>query len=145
MADGIWIPEPDDPAHALVYPEQTRIVCYAGSDDCIEMKSSFIVTGDIISVKGPEETLWPIKTRDKNSLVAEYGPWPRFSPGPEKCQKHVMSMVFASGTVTTSDIPTGGDGCGPYTETNTYRLANGWYDVDISPKNDAIRDMTPHK
>lgn len=144
-ADGMWIPEPDDHAHALAYPEQTRIICNVGAEYCVEMKVSFFVVGNIISLKGPEETLWPIKTWDKQTLLAEYGPWPQFKPGPEKCQKHVLSMVFASGTVTTSDIPTHGEGCDEFKETNSYRLANGSYNVDVSPHNDAIRDTTPYK
>ncbi len=144
-ADGMWIPEPDDKAHALAYPEQTHIICNVGAEYCIEMKISFIVIGGFLSVKGPEETLWPIKTWDKRSLLAEYGPFTQFQPGPEKCQKHVLSMVFASDTVTTSDIPTHSEGCEEFKETNSYRLANGWYNVDISPNNDAIRDTTPYK
>lgn len=142
MAEGIWIPEPDDSAHALVFPEQTRIRCDKGEENCLEMEIRFVTLGDITTVKGPEETTWPIKSWDKNSLLAEYGPWPQFQPGPEKCQKHVLSIVFASGTVTTSDIPTHGEGCEGFKETESYRLVSGYYDLDMSPHNDALRNTS---
>jgi hypothetical protein len=142
MADGIWIPEPDDQAHALVFPEQTRISCNRGEKNCSEIEIRFVVVGNIITVKGPEETLWQIKSWDHNSLLAEYGPFPQFKPDPDSCHKHVLSIVFASGTVTTSDIPAPRPGCEPFKETNTYRLESGWYDVDTSPNNDAIKDTS---
>jgi hypothetical protein len=143
-ADGIWIPEPDDPAHTLAFPEQTRIDCNRGEENCIEMEIRFVVVGNIITVKGPEETIWPIKSWDRNSLLAAYGSFPSTRPD-EKCYSHTLSIVFASQTVTTSDIPTHGPGCEGFKETNSYRLAWGSYDVDVSPKNDAIPDTTPHK
>jgi hypothetical protein len=144
-ANGIWIPEPDDGAHKLVFPEQTHIICNTGAEYCIEMKNSFIVYGNIITVKGPEQTLWQIKSWDKNSLVAEYGPFLRLSPDADNCQKHVLSIVFASGTVTTSDIPSNTKGCEPFKETNTYRMASGYYIVDVSPNNDTMPDTAIHK
>jgi hypothetical protein len=143
-ASGIWIPEPDDKTHQLVYPEQTRIICNKGEQNCLEMQLSFTSVGnDFVMVDGPEETIWPIKSWDKKSLLAEYGPLPMLSKLSEKCESHVLSIVFESGTVTTSDIPTHGKGCEPITETNSYRLASGWYEVDTSPHDDAIRDATP--
>jgi hypothetical protein len=143
-ADGIWIPEPDDSAHALAFPEQTHIDCDKGEQNCIEMEIRFVVVGNIITVKGPEETIWPIKSWDKNSLLAAYGAFPGTRPD-EKCYSHTLSIVFASQTVTTSDVPTHGPGCEGFEETNSYRLAYGSYDVDVSPKNDTIPDTTPHK
>ncbi len=142
MAEGIWIPEPDDSAHALAFPEQTRILCNKGEENCMEIEIRFVTVGDVTTVKGPEETIWPIKSWDRDSLLAEYGPWPQFPPGPDKCQKHVLSIVFASGTVTTSDIPTHGEGCEAFKETNSYRLAGGYYALDTSPRNDAARDTS---
>ncbi len=143
-ASGIWIPELDDKAHQLVYPEQTRIECNRGEQNCLEMRVSFTAVGnDFVMVDGPEETLWPIKSWDKNSLVAGYGPLPMLTKLEEKCQSHVLSIVFASGTVTDSDIPTHGQGCEAMKETNTYRLASGWYEVDTSPHNDAVKDTAP--
>jgi hypothetical protein len=143
-ADGIWIPEPDDKAHQLIYPEQTRIVCNKGEENCLEMELSFTAVGDdFVMVNGPEEILWPIKSWDKKSLLAEYGPFPRLLKLSDQCESHVLSIVFESGTVTTSDIPTHGKGCEAITETNSYRLASGWYEVDTSSHNDAIKDATP--
>ncbi|MGB8096253.1 MAG: hypothetical protein WCF17_03785 [Terracidiphilus sp.] len=143
-ADGIWIPEPDDKAHQLVHPEQTRIVCNKGEQNCLEMQLSFTAVGNnFVMVNGPEETIWPIQSWDKNSLVAGYGPFPMLTKLSERCESHVLSIVFASGTVTTSDIPTHGDGCEPINETNSYRLASGWYEVDTSPHNDAVKDTAP--
>ena len=104
-ADGMWIPEPDDKAHALAYPEQAHIICDVGAEYCIEMKISFIVIGGFLSVKEPEETLWPIKTWDKRSLLAEYGPFTQFQPGTGEVPEHVLSMVFASDTVTSQTFP----------------------------------------
>ncbi|MGD0894236.1 MAG: hypothetical protein ABR923_22175 [Terracidiphilus sp.] len=145
MADGIWIPEPDDSTHGLVFPEQTRITCNKGEQNCTEIEIRFVVVGNIITAKGPEETLWTIKSWDRNSLVAEYGPFPKFKPDPDSCQKHVLSIVFASGTVTTSDIPAPRAGCEPFTETTSYRLASGWYNVDVSPNNNAIESTETRK
>jgi hypothetical protein len=141
-ADGIWIPVPDDEAHRPVFPEQTHIECDRGAFDCREMKVSFTSVAGLVSVDGPDNTLWPIKSWDKNSLLAEYGPFPSFEPGPDRCQKHVLSIVFASGTVTTSDIPTNGDGCDAFKEAHSYRLASGYYVVDTSPGNNSFRDTS---
>ena len=143
-ADGIWIPEPDDKAHQLIYPEQTRIICNKGDQNCLEMQLTFTAVGDnFVMVNGPEETIWPIKSWNKTSLLAGYGPLPMLSKLSEKCESHVLSIVFESGTVTTSDIPTHGEGCEAMKETNTYRLASGWYEIDTSPHNDAIKDTPP--
>ncbi len=141
-ADGIWVREPDAQGRQLVFPEQTTIICNKGAEYCLEMKISFVTVGDITSVKGPEETLWPIKSWNKDSLLAEYDPVPVSISGPDKCQKHVLSIVIASETVTTSDIPSHGPGCDEFRETNSYRLASGYYDVDTSPRNDAVRDTS---
>ena len=53
--------------------------------------------------------------------------------------KRPPDTVFES-TVTTSDIPTHGQGCEPIKETNSCRLMSGWYEVDTSPHNDAMKD-----
>jgi len=139
-ADGIWVPVPDDSAHQLVFPEQTHILCYKGDPYCHEVEISFVAVADVISANGPEETLWTIKSWDKNSLLAEWGPYPQLTRSEDKCQKHILSIVFASGTVTTSDIPTHGPECEAFKETNTYRLVSGYYVVDTSPNNDAMKD-----
>jgi len=139
MADGLWIPELDDSAHALVFPEQTTISCDKGAKYCLEMQVVFLSVANAITVKGPDQTLWEIKTWDKNSLLAEYGPFPHLTNLSDKCQKHVLSIIFASQTVTTSDIPTHGQGCEAFKETNSYRLARGDYIVDTSPSNDAVK------
>jgi len=143
-AHGIWIPEPDDKAHQLIYPEQTRIICNKGEQSCLEMQLSFTSVGnDFVMVNGPEEMIWPIKSWDKTSLLAEYGPFPMSAKLSDKCESHVLSIEIESSTVTTSDIPTHGENCEAIKETNSYRLAGGWYDVDTSPHNDAIKDTAP--
>jgi hypothetical protein len=141
-ADGMWIPEPDDHAHQLAFPEQTRITCNKGAEYCMEMQIQFVSTGSLITAKGPEETLWPIKSWDKHSLLAEYGPF-NFGPLSDQCHSHVLSIIFASQTVTTSDIPTQGKGCEAFKDTNSYRLAAGWYSIDTSPSNNAISATGP--
>jgi hypothetical protein len=143
-AKGIWIPVPDDRAHQLIYPEQTRIICNKGEQNCLEMQLTFTAVGnDFVMIDGPEETIWPIKSWDEKSLLAEYGPFPTSSRLSDKCESHVLSIVLTAQTVTTSDIPTHGQGCEPIKETTSYRLASGWYEIDTSPHNDAIKDTAP--
>jgi hypothetical protein len=140
MADGIWIPEPDDSAHALAFPEQTTISCNKGEKYCMENEVTFLSVANAIQVKGPDLTLWEIKSWDKNSLLAEYGPFLSSTTLSDKCQKHVLSIVFSSQTVNASDIPTHGSGCETLKETTSYRLARGWFVIDTSPNNNAIKD-----
>ena len=140
MADGIWIPESDDSEHALVFPEQTAISCDKGEKYCMENQVTFLSVANAIQVNGPELTLWEIKSWDKNSLLAEYGPFPNSATLSDKCEKHILSIVFASQIVTTSDIPTHGTGCEALNATNSYRLARGWFIIDTTPNNNALKD-----
>lgn len=141
--EGIWIPQPDTAPNQLVFPEQVTIICDKGNPNCLEMRDEFVAVGDLISIKGPDETYWPIKSWDKNSLFAEYGPWLHSIEGPDKCQKHILSVLFASNTVTTSDIPDHAKGCEEFKETHTYSLASGDYYIDTSPNNNAFRARQP--
>jgi hypothetical protein len=106
----------------------------------MENEVTFLSVANAIQVKGPDLTLWEIKSWDKNSLLAEYGPFLSSTTLSDKCQKHVLSIVFSSQTVNASDIPTHGSGCETLKETTSYRLARGWFVIDTSPNNNAIKD-----
>lgn len=144
-ASGIWIPQPDTAANRLVFPEQVTILCDKGDSNCLEMRAEFVTVGDLISINGPDETYWPIKSWDKNSLFAEYGPWPHSAEETDKCQKHILSILFASGTVTTSDIPDHVEGCDAFKDTHVYRLVSGYYKINTSPDYRAASDAAAGK
>ena len=65
------------------------------------------------------------------------------SAASDRCNRHVLTMTFAAGAVSTSDIPTHEKGCEPFPETNSYRLARGGYYIDTTPGNDAEKPVKP--
>ena len=84
-----------------------------------------------------EEKTWSVISWDKNGLLASYDADPSPTAAlSEKCHRHVLSMSFASGAVSTSDIPTHEKGCEMLPETDTYKLVRGQYFVDTTLGND---------
>jgi len=142
---GIWTPESNDPKKSLVFPEQVKIECTHANMTCREITVPLGLINGMIEIMDIEDNkTWQIDDWDANGLTATYGPAPRRSvkvdsalgPGSEECHRHVLTMSFASKAVSTSDIPTHEKGCEIFTETDSYRLIEGNYYIDISPGND---------
>jgi len=140
---GTWVPESNDPAHELLFPEQVTINCRAASRTCEELKIILEPAGGVIFIDGIDETIWQITSWDEHGLLAAYDADPYANGASEKCQRHVLSMSFASGAVSTSDIPTHEKGCEAFKTTDSYRLTRGVYYVDTTPGNDAEKPVKP--
>jgi len=135
LATGIWRPESRDPAKQLAFPEQVAIHCSRDPrqrGECIELSVQLGAIANLVSIQNPESTTYEVDRWDTDGLVASYGD-EDWSP----CQRHVLTMDFASGAVSVSDVPTHRRGCETYAETNSYRLVRGSYYVDTTPNNDA--------
>jgi hypothetical protein len=142
---GMWVPESKDPARTLVFPEQVRVICTRPENTCRELKVTLGSLGGLVFIGDIEETIWQITSWDQNGLLASYDAYPRASAASERCHRHVLSMSFRSGAVSTSDIPTHEKGCEMFPETDTYRLVRGQYYVDTTPGNDAEKPAKPDK
>jgi hypothetical protein len=138
--DGIWLPESNNPDDALAFPEQVTITCDRTERLCRELKVTLAeaVKGMLVIV-GPDETDWPIISWDERDLMATYGPSIHGNTS-DKCHRHVLAMVFGSGAISTSDIPTHEKGCEIFPKTNSYRLARGHYWIDTSPDVNSLSD-----
>lgn len=136
IVDGIWLPDSNKPDDALAFPEQVRITCDKTEKVCRELKVTLseVVKGMLV-IGGPDETEWPISSWDARGLFATYGP-SKHGNDSDKCQRHVLTMAFGSGAISTSDIPTHEKGCEIFLKTNSYRLARANYWFDTSPGND---------
>jgi hypothetical protein len=134
--DGMWVPESNDPSKALFFPEQVNILCSHSERNCRELKVTLGAIAGMISIMDIDEKDWPIDTWDAHGLLASYGPEPSAPGSSDRCHRHVLTIAFVSGAVSTSDIPTHETGCSAFTETNSYRLARGNYYVDLTPLND---------
>jgi len=135
VASGFWVPESKDPRKALGFPVQVRIEChkYSASDmRCTEIGLTLLLTKDAITVEDIQTAYYDIDSWDEHGLIASYGGDETAS----RCQRHVLTMVFESGAVSVSDLPTHKKGCEAFSETNSYRLSRGHYYVDTTPKND---------
>ena len=141
IVDGIWLPESNNPDDALAFPEQVKITCDQTEKVCREMKVTLSGFGGMLTIVGPDETDWPISSWDARGLFATYGPSDHGNTS-DKCHRHVLTMTFGSGAVSTSDIPTHEKGCEIFLKTNTYRLARGGYWIDTSPGNDFLSGKT---
>ncbi|MGA3159884.1 MAG: hypothetical protein ABSC77_01620 [Terracidiphilus sp.] len=139
--DGVWVPESNDPAKALVFPEQVKITCIHSENICRELKVILGELGGMVSIIDIDETDWPITSWDAHGLLASYGPDVSATGASDRCHSHVLTMAFGSGAVSTSDIPTHEKGCEEFFGTDSYRLARGTYYVDTTPGNDMDR---PH-
>jgi hypothetical protein len=133
---GIWLPESDNPDDALAFPEQVTITCDRTEKVCKELKVTLaeVIKGMLV-ISGPEESDWPISTWDARGLFATYGPSLHGNDF-DKCHRHVLTMVFSSGAISTSDIPTHEKGCEMFPKTNSYRMARGNYWFDTTPQKD---------
>jgi hypothetical protein len=141
--DGMWVPESRDPAKAIVFPEQVKIICTNSEMTCEEVKVILAPMGGVVFIESIDQTIWPITTWDAHGLLASYGPDVSALAASERCHRHVLAMTFASGAVSTSDIPTHEKGCEMFSETDSYRLTRGVYYVDTTPGNDADRPVKP--
>jgi hypothetical protein len=131
----MWIPESDDPEKGLAFPEQVSINCSRYRDqagECIELSVQLGVLPNIVGLQDPESTTYEVDSWDEAGLVAAYG-GDELSP----CRRHVLTMDFASGAVSVSDIPTHRKGCEAFVRTDSYRLVRGSYYVDTTVNNDA--------
>jgi hypothetical protein len=143
IVDGMWVSESKDPTKEIVFPEQVKIICTNSEKTCEEMKVILGPMSGVIFIDSIEQTIWPITSWDKNGLLASYGPEISASAASDRCHRHVLAMTFASGAVSTSDIPTHEKGCEMFPETDSYRLARGGYYVDTTPGNDAEKPVKP--
>ena len=134
--DGVWVPESNDPAKALVFPEQVKITCTRSEKTCRELKVTLGALGGMVSIIDIDEIDWPITSWDAHGLLASYGPDVSATAASDRCHSHVLTMAFGSGAVSTSDIPTHEKGCEEFFATDSYRLARGTYYVDTTPGND---------
>jgi hypothetical protein len=132
---GIWVPESKDQRKEMVFPEQVKVTCTNSERTCEELKAVLEPMSGVVFVD-IDQTIWPIISWDKNGLLASYGPEITASAASERCHRHVLTMTFASGAVSTSDIPTHEKGCEMFPETDSYRLVRGYYYIDTSPGND---------
>jgi len=139
---GMWVPESDHPANDLLFKEQVTIACDRPSSTCKELKIILEPFGGLIFIDGIEETTWQITSWDEHGLLATYDADPSANAAAsEKCHRHVLSMSFASGAVSASDIPTHEKGCETFKQTDSYRLVRGQYYVDTTPGNDAEKPV----
>jgi hypothetical protein len=134
--DGMWTPESSDPKKSLIFEEQVRITCDKSQNICQELTVTIAPSGGMVLIMSPEEKDWPIISWDARGLIASYGPQKSKYPKSEWCHSHILTMNFASGAVSTSDIPTHEKGCEEFPETDSYRLIRGSYYIDTTPGND---------
>ena len=128
---GIWLSESKDPEKDPIFPEQSSFTCTHQDMTCQELRVTLGVVGPMISLQDAQETDWTISSWDDQGLLASNGP-----DASDRCHHHILTMNFASGIMSVSDIPTRVKGCEMFTETNTYRLKRGNYYIDTSPDND---------
>ena len=140
---GMWVLESNNPEAALLFPEQVTIICTQPEKSCRELKVTMGVMAGLVDIEGPDETIWQINSWDQNGLLASYDVDSSAFAASEKCHRHVLSMSFASGAVSTSDIPTHEKGCDVFKTTNSYRLVRGNYFVDTTLGKDGGKPPTP--
>lgn len=136
IVGGVWLPESNDPAKALVFREQAKITCTSSDKTCRELTVPLGSLGDMAEIMDVEEKDWPIISWDERGLLASYGPDPsKTAAASDRRHSHILTMTFGSGAVSTSDIPTHEKRCEEFKETDSYRLVRGNYYVDTSPEN----------
>jgi hypothetical protein len=143
--DGMWVMESNDPGKALLFPEQVKITCTHSDKTCQELKVTLGPMGGLVFIAGIDQTIWLINSWDEHGLLATYDADPSANALSEKCHRHVLSMSFASGVVSASDIPTHEKGCETFKTTDSYRLVRGQYYVDTTPGNDGGKPIKPNK
>jgi hypothetical protein len=138
IAIGMWLPENPAKDPSLAEAEEVEITCTQQKGICEQLVIPLEVTKNKVTLMGPETTLWPISAWDANEIIASYGPDPAERVGsPDRCLRHVLTMTFASGAVSATDVPTHETGCEAFSETNSSRLVYGNFYVDTSPANDS--------
>ncbi len=110
IVDGMWVPESKDPAKALVFAEQVKINCTNSEKTCEELKVILEPMSGVVFVD-IDQTIWQITSWDAHGLLASYGPDVSARAASDRCNRHVLTMTFATGAVSTSDIPTHEKGC----------------------------------
>ncbi len=144
IVDGVWVSESSGPDKQLVFPQQVEIECENWASDsrkCVEFGVTLSPTKAVVGIGELYKNEYGIDRWDDQGLIASYG-------GEEldsACQRHVLTMHFASGAVSVSDIPTHTEGCEALKVTNSYRLVRGEYYVDTTPNNDADADKPIRK
>ena len=132
VAWGIWVPEVA--GNDLIEPEQVSITCSAYNKSCAVLRTRLEVRPWGVELEGPDETDFKVISWDAQGLFAIYGP-----DRVDKCQRSTLAMSFASGEISLSDIPTHVKGCEVFVITNSYRLIQGQYYVDTTPKNNGSK------
>ncbi|HKD09872.1 MAG TPA: hypothetical protein VKB79_28460 [Bryobacteraceae bacterium] len=141
VLSGVLVPESSLADKALVFPQQVRITCdnspIKEDRSCTEIVISWQPSKEAVSVDiGTEE--YAVERWDDQGLIASYGG----DITSDNCQRHVLSVDFASGVASVSDIPTHRKNCEAFTTTNSYRLVHGFYYVDTTPANNLDRAST---
>ena len=144
--------ETKDPKNTLLFPEQVTIKPAYSSDKTSEEFENHLGTVGRSRFHTTELTRRSLGGREKITAWDEHGLLrdkydadPSSKKVDERCHRHVLSMSFASGAVSTSDIPTHDKGCETFKQTDSYRLARGQYYVDTTPGNDADKPIKPNK
>lgn len=143
FVSGFWVSESKDPQKKLVFPQQVKIECHSYASlprECVEINVTIAAATGMVSIQEIDSSTYDVNTWDSRGLVASYG-----GDESSRCQRHVLTMEFASGAVSVSDIPTRVKGCEAFTETDSYRLVRGNYYVDTSPGNDMDKPYKPSK
>ncbi|HEX5432661.1 MAG TPA: hypothetical protein VFY05_00355 [Candidatus Angelobacter sp.] len=127
---GIW--ESEVPGVSLMSPEQVWIECDVQEKHCRALRVSFDLDQLGVSVRGPDETDYQVASWDDKGLFATHDP-----DFMDKCHRSLLTVSFASGDVSISDVPTHEKGCEIFTDTNSYRLIRGNYYIDTTRNNDS--------
>lgn len=139
FVSGFWVSESKDLQKKLVFPQQVKIECHNyASKECVEIIVTIAPVKGMVSIQDIDTETYDVNTWDSRGLVASYG-----GDESSRCQRHVLTMEFASGAVSVSDIPTRVKGCEAFSETDSYRLVRGNYYVDTSPENDMDKPYKP--
>jgi len=136
--EGVWVAEPSANGNKLLQPEQVDIVCmtnalYPDEDkmgECAENRVTLGVMKGMISIMGPDQTVYKITKWDKDGIAAFYT-----DDGSSKCHLEILTISFKLGRVLLSEIPTNKQGCEGIDVTDSYRLVRGEYYIDTTEKN----------
>jgi len=141
FVSGFWVSESKDPQKRLVFLLQVKIECHNfDRKECVEIIVTIAPVKGMVSIQDIDTERYGVNRWDSRGLVASYG-----GDESSRCQRHVLTMEFASGAVSVSDIPTRVKGCEAFTETDSYRLVRGNYYVDTTPGNDGDKPYKPSK
>jgi hypothetical protein len=135
IASGIWSPDSQEPGKALAFPEEVSIRCVRSEQTChvatVELIQVENGTSGRITIYPPDNEDYTVESWDSRALMASYSITIPISP--EHCHESILAMNFQSKTVSLTDIPTHEKGCEAYQETNSYRLSEGEYYIEVKP------------